>query len=198
MIMTYREYIQREKDELKERREKEQKEIEQQLSEIINFYDAKILDCKPSDEYFRVDIEFTLFGYTQKDEFYWRLDESIEEFSLKTKQRIEYIKELRERYPVFCEQNDFIQSHSNFAKKLTLTHMGYKKELYFNVQLADYLKLPNTTSCGFGGGDYEIKRTPKRVKEYNKNIDRTIEFLIDCIAEIKTSKCPELERKEGE
>ena len=66
--------------------------------------------------------------------------------------------------------------------------MGYKRDCYFTVNLASYLKLPNTTSCSCGGGDYEIKRTPKRVEEYNKNIDVVIDNLLDCIAELKMKK----------
>ena len=66
--------------------------------------------------------------------------------------------------------------------------MGYQRRYYLDIKLCDYLKLPNTTDWGFGGGDYEIKRTPKRLKEYNENIDKTIDMLLDCISDLKKMK----------
>jgi len=190
--MTWGERKESERKYLEKRREKEQKEIQQLLTESLRPDEITVLGCVPSsEEYLAVNIKFVLGGYEQEDRILWRSDESIEDFVAKTKRHIDYIEELRQKYPEYCKENDFIQSHSKFNKKLVLTHMGYHREFYLNIELADYLKLPNTTSCSCGGGDYEIKRTPKRVKEYNQNIDLTIGFLLDCITELKSQKYTE-------
>ena len=64
-------------------------------------------------------------------------------------------------------------------------------EVRLLAELCGYLKLPNTTSCGFGGGDYEIKKTPRRVKDFNENIDRLCLFFADCIGELRGMKLKE-------
>jgi hypothetical protein len=188
--MTLAEKREREYKEIQERKEKERLELEQQMREALTHDSIELLSIKENGEDYSliVCLAFTLDGYRQEDEFYWSADESQEAFIQHVKDRIDYIKELRAKYPDYCKQNDYIQIHSKFHKTITLTHMGYKREFYLNIQLADYLKLPNTTSCGFGGGDYEIKRTPKRVEEFNRNIDITIDALLDCIAELKQKK----------
>lgn len=192
-MLTRAEMKDKEYNALQERKEAERNEIEEQLSTALKGENVKVISTKESgDDYaLHVYFEFTIDGYTQQDSSVWSSDESLEKFVEGIKNYIGYIKELRKQYPKFCKQNDFIQTNSNFTKKLELTHMGYKREYNFSIKLADYLKLPNSTSCSFGGGDYEIKRTPKRVMEYNENIDKTINFLIDCIAELKGKKYQE-------
>lgn len=188
--MTLAEKRNKEYQELQERKENERLELETQLKESLSLESIEFLSLKENSDNYNcsVKLTFTLDGYRQEDDFYWRSDESREAFIQHVKDRIGYIKELREKHPEFCKQNDYIQVNSKFHKAIPLTHMGYKKEFSFDIQLADYLKLPNTTNCGFGGGDYEIKRTPKRVEEYNKNIDITIDILLDCISELKQKK----------
>jgi hypothetical protein len=188
--MTLQEKREKEYKELQERKEKERLELEQQLKGALSLESIEFLSLKEDSENWNCTVElvFTLDGYRQEDDFYWTSDESQEVFIQHVKNRIDYIKELRAKYPEFCKQNDYIQTNSKFRKKIKLTHMGYDREFYFEVNLADYLKLPNTTSCSFGGGDYEIKRTSKRVEEYNKNIDITIDVLLDCISELKQKK----------
>jgi len=188
--MTLQEKRNLEYRELQERREKEQVEIQQQLQDALANETIEVLEIKENTENWSyiVTVAFTLDGYKQEDEFYWSSDKSQEDFIVIVKNRIEYIKELREKYADYCKQNDYIQANSKFHKVIKLTHMGYSREFYFNIQLADYMKLPNSTSCGCGGGDYEIKRTPKRLEEYNKNIDITIDVLLDCISELKQKK----------
>ena len=139
-------------------------------------------------KYYSVKYEFELDNYTQQDVTFWENDESLEDLIKGVKDHIEYIKELRTQYPEYCKQNDYIQSNRDYKKELILTHMGYQQRYYLDIKLCDYLKLPNTTDCGFGGGDYEIKRTPKRLKEYNENIDKTIDMLLDCISDLKKMK----------
>ena len=188
--MTLAEKRDKENKELQERKEKERLELENQLKGALSLESIEFLSLKENSDNCdcSVRLAFTLDGYRQEDSFYWSADKSQESFIEQVKSRINYIKELREKYPEFCKQNDYIQSNSKFRKKISLTHMDYNREFYFEVQLADYLKLPNSTSCSVGGGDYEIRRTPKRVEEYNKNIDITIDILLDCISELKQKK----------
>lgn len=188
--MTLAEKRNQEYKELQERKEKEHLELESQLKDSLSLESIEFLSLKENSENWncQVKLAFILDGFRQEDDFYWSADKSQEAFIEQVKSRIDYINELREKYPEYCKQNDYIQSNSKFQKKIPLTHMGYDREFYFEVHLADYLKLPNTTDCGIGGGDYEIKRTPKRVGEYNKNIDITIDILLDCIAELKQKK----------
>src|SRR5690625_481496 len=188
MTMTLREIRNLEFKEMQERREKEKEELRTQLEKSLKDESIEVLSMNEYDESYKVVIAFTLDGFRQEDDFYWNGDESREDFINKIKKRINYIKELREQYPEYCKQNDFIQTNSKFRKEFNLTHMGYDRKFYLELQLADFLKLPNSTSCSFGGGDYEIKRTPKRVEEYNKNIDIAIDVLLDCIAELKQRK----------
>lgn len=192
--MTRAEIKNKEWEESKKRKQKEMEEIQEQLRESLDFDEIKVVsteECK--DDYaLIVTFQFTLDGYTQEDSIYWESTDSIEKFVVKIHKRIDYIKELREKYPEFCKQNDFIQSHSNFKKTLELSHMGYARRYEFYIELADFLKLPNTTSCSIGGGDYEIKRTPKRVQEYNENIDKAVHFMLDCITELRNRKTENL------
>ena len=176
--------------ELQERKEREREELKQQLRAALSEESIELLSIKENGENWSYIIEaaFTLDGYRQEDSFYWSADEDQEAFISSVKSRINYIKELRQKYPGYCKQNDYIQINSRFYKKINLTHMGYRREYYIDIKLADYLKLPNTTDTGFGGGDYEIKKTPKRVEEFNKNIDITIDALLDCISELKQKK----------
>lgn len=190
MTKTLREIRELEYKELEERREKERQELQKQLESALADELIEVISIRDWDDdwAYEVKVAFTLDGYKQEDKFYWNANESQEDFINKVKKTIEYIKELREQYPEYCKQNDFIQTNSKFYKKITLTHMGYERNYEFRLELADYLKLPNTTNCSVGGGDYEIKRTPQRVKEYNKNIDKAIDVLLDCIAELKQRK----------
>ena len=188
--MTLAEKREKEYQEMRERKEEEHLELEQQLKDALSLESIEFLSLKENSENWNctVKLAFTLDGYRQEDDFYWTSDESQETFIQHVKNRIDYIKELRTKYPDYCKQNDYIQTNSKFCKKILLTHMSYNREFYFDIQLADYLKLPNQTYCSFGGGDYEIKRTPKRVEEFNKNIDITIDALLDCISELKQKK----------
>jgi|GEM_PF-6116967 len=176
------------------------KEIRKILEEEFKKNNMKVLevtrDVNDYEElkYYSVRYEFELDNYTQQDVILWKNDESLEDLIKRVNDHIEYIKELRVQYPEYCKQNDYIQSNRDYKKELILTHMGYQQRYYLDIKLCDYLKLPNTTDCGFGGGDYEIKRTPKRVKEYNENIDKTIDMLLDCISDLKKMKYVENRR----
>lgn len=188
MTLTLRERRELEYRELQERKEKGRAELQQDLRRALSSEVIELLGIKECEEHYKVKVAFRLDGYRQEDDFYWGADQSQENFILSVKKHIDYIKELREKYPDYCKQNDYIQTQSKFTKVIKLTHRGYEREFYINIQLADYMKLPNTTICSCGGGDYQIKKTPERVKEYNKNIDITIDALIDCISELKQRK----------
>lgn len=170
------------------------KEIRKILEEEFEKNNMKVLevtrDVNDYEElkYYSVKYEFEIDNYTQQDMTLWGNDESLEDLIKRVNDHIEYIKELRTQYPEYCKQNDYIQSNRDYKKELILTHMGYQQRYYLDIKLCDYLKLPNTTDYGFGGGDYEIKRTPKRLKEYNENIDKTIDMLLDCISDLKKMK----------
>ena len=98
-----------------------------------------------------------------------------------------YIEQLRKDYPNYAAQNDYIQKHRKFFRKCKSSHSDCE-EFYIKAELCGMLKLPNTTDCGFGGGDYEIKKTPKRVKDFKSNIDNLCLFMSDCIAELRQMK----------
>lgn len=174
--------------ELQERRTKEKEDLRNELQTTLADASIEVLSIEGDEDGYKVKMAFTLDEYRQENNFYWMNSESKDDFLKKTKREIDYIKELREKYPDYCKQNDYIQSNREFKKTFSLTHMGYKRTYDLNLKLADFLKLPNTTDTGFGGGDYEIKRTPERVEEYNENIDKTIDVLLDCIAELKQKK----------
>lgn len=170
------------------------KEIRKILEEEFKKNNMKVLEVTRDEDnwkelkYYSVRYEFELDNYTQQDMILWENDESLEDLIKRVNEHLEYIKELRTQYPEYCKQNDFIQSNRDYKKELILTHMGYQQRYYLDIKLCDYLKLPNTTDWGFGSGDYEIKRTPKRLKEYNENIDKTIDMLLDCISDLKKMK----------
>lgn len=178
----------------KEKEKEKDKEIREILEDEFKNNNIKIINIKRNiNEYeeltdYQIEYEFNINSYKQQDITFWNNDESLDFLIDKVNKHIGYIKELREEYPEYCMQNDFIQANRNYKKELVLTHMGYERKYSFDIELCDYLKLPNTTDCGFGGGDYEIKRTPKRLKEYNENIDKTIDMLLDCISDLKKMK----------
>ncbi len=188
MAMTLGEIRDLEYKESREREKRKQEELEKELKIMFSEESIDIKHIRDDEDCYRVNMLFTIDGYEQDEVYFWMNSESKEDFLEKVKNHIGYIKELRKKYPEYCKQNDFIQTNRDFKKGFNLTHMGYKRTFELNLKLADFLKLPNTTDTGFGGGDYEIKRTPKRVEEYNKNIDIAIDTLLDCIAELKQRK----------
>lgn len=188
MSLTLGEIRSLEYKEIQERREKLKEELKKELERTLDIDLIEVLSISEREDHYKVEVAFTLDDYRQVDDFYWNNNESKEQFIEGVKEWIDYIKELRERYPELAKQNDYIQKNSEFKKKITLTHMGYERTFEISLRLADYLKLPNQTSVSFGGGDEEIKRTPRRVEEYNKNIDIVIDALLDCISELKQRK----------
>ncbi len=143
-----------------------------------------------------ITYDFTLQdGFSQNNSVLWKRDESIEKVVKEIIKQIDYIQKLREQYPEYARQNDYIQANRVFEKECTLFDMEYKEHVYLKANLCGYLKLPNIVEHGFGGGDYEIKRTPKRVSDFNKNIDTLCLFLADCISDLRKLKTSDLKLK---
>lgn len=186
--MKLHEILDLESQKIQEYKNQKNADLNKSLSDALDDECFELLGIKPYEQYYRVDLVFTLDGYKQEMLFIWDFNENQETLIEKIKARVSYIKELRQKYPQYCRQNDYIQTNSNFRKTLHLTDGGQPRDYIFNIFLANYMELPNTTRSSFGGGDYEIKKTPERVKEFNKNIDKTIDFLIDCITELKNRK----------
>jgi len=179
--------------EQKKKKELELKEIiESQLLE----YNVVVLKINNRDEYLEISYTYTTNEHTENDSSYWMYDDSIETLIGQIKRHLNYIKELRDKYPFYVKQNDFIQSKRIYKKTINLKNGGYDRKQEFNIELCEYLKLPNTKIGSYGGGDYDIKQTPKRVKEYNTNIERTVMFLIDVISELNSMKCDESNKGE--
>lgn len=114
--------------------------------------------------------------------------ESLESCGLKSAEKWEYVRELRRKYPEYCKQNDYIQLHRQYKKDFKLDS-GYNGTVFqLSGELCNLLKLPNTTSCGVGGGDNAIKHTPVRTKQFLSNIDICISKFEEYISELKTLK----------
>lgn len=153
----------------------------------IKFHDANV-DLEKYDKAGCVSLSFELKdGFKQEDDFYWEWNESVDDIADKIVKHILYIEQLRKDYPNYAAQNDYIQYHRKFFRKCTSAHSDCE-EFYIKAELCRMLKLPNTTDCSFGGGDYEIKKTPKRVKDFKDNIDKICLFMSDCIAELRQMK----------
>jgi hypothetical protein len=137
----------------------------------------------------RVEYSFILAdGYSDTQVGFWEYNEDIVIFAQSQKNALEYIQKLRNEFPTQTIQHDYIQKNREYKKELKIVHSGYNQNSFIRLELCGYLKLPNTTSCSCGGGDYQIKRTPERVKDFKDNIDRTIDSLLDVISDLKKLK----------
>lgn len=180
--------------ELKRKRESEILELlKRELSESEFVFSSVSIAFENKDrEAGLVKYEFTLpDGFSQQDSCFWAWDVSVEDIVERIVKNVSYIEKLREEYPEFAKANDLIQAKRKYDRTVNLSHFGYIHQAKLSADLCDYMKLPNLTSCSFGGGDYEIKRTPKRVSDFNQNIDILCNFLVDCIAELRTMKIKE-------
>ena len=194
--MTYGDIKNADYEERKHRKAEREKEVFDTLNRLLveSGYEVSGIDInfEKYEEAGSIGYHFKLSdGFEQEDSHYWEWQESVEEAAEKIKKHIDYISELRKQYPEFAKQNDYIQEHRKYGRVCKLYDEGYLREVRLLAELCGYLKLPNTTSCGFGGGDYEIKKTPRRVKDFNENIDRLCLFLADCIGELRGMKLKE-------
>jgi len=194
--MTYGEIKNADCEEREKRKAEREKEVLETLHNLLSENDYEVsdieIDFEKYDEAGSIEYHFKLSdGFEQTDDYYWKWNESVEEAAEKIKKRIYYIEELRNQYPDYARQNDHIQKHRKYQKVCKLMDGGYLRDAYLKAELCGYLKLPNTTNCSFGGRDYEIKKTPQRVKDFNENIDKLCLFLADCIGELKEMKLKE-------
>lgn len=192
MRLTFGDIKKADAEERELQKEKRNKELLQQLCKQLENPEIKFSDVDIDFEKYEdagyVTLSFELKdGFKQEDDLRWRWDESVEDVASKITKYILYIQQLRTTYPDYAVQNDYIQSHRRFFRKCKSSHSNCE-EFYVKAELCGMLKLPNTTDCSCGGGDYEIKRTPKRVKDFKNNIDNICLFMSDCIAELRQMK----------
>ena len=125
-------------------------------------------------------------NYIQEDCFFWESNKSLEEVCKNIQKNINYILEIYCKYKKYCLLNKYIQA--NITYKRQIQRDCYDNNSIISLKLGDYLKLPNTTSCSVGGGDYEIKRTPERIKKFKSSIDNAIDELLNAITDLKNIK----------
>lgn len=133
---------------------------------------------------YEISYEFTKNNFSQNETSIWDYEEEFEVVAERIKKKILYIAELREKFPEYAVLNDYIQANRKFEKTIQLEEKNYNSAIV-RAELTSYLKLPNTTSCGFGGGEYEIKRTPTRVETFKNNINTLINCFVDYISELR-------------
>lgn len=191
--MTYGDIKNKDYEERKQINEKRNLELLKDLNEgfqKIGYEFSNVsVDFEKYEEAGEVRYDFKLSdGYIQTDSAYWKWDESVSDIVLNIKRHVEYIEKLRLDYPEYALHNDHIQKYRKFERTCKLTDNGFSREAHISALLCGYLKLPNTTECSVGGGDYELLRTPQRVDDFNNNIDTLCLFLIDCIGELRGMK----------
>ena len=140
-------------------------------------------------EYYNILYDLVIdesIDFVQKDNSYhWNYDESLDtavENIIKTNN---YILELYSKYKSNCLMNEFIQKHLVYEKHIV---SNIYKNGIIRFELGDLLILPNTTSYSCGGGDYDVKRVPKKADEFINNIDSYINCLIDAVTDLNNIK----------
>ncbi|EOS47157.1 hypothetical protein C810_01473 [Lachnospiraceae bacterium A2] len=196
--MTYGDIKNADYEEIKQRKAEREKEVLEALNNLLSESGYEVFGIDINFERYKesgsISYRFKLSdGFEQEDIHRWHWKESIEEAVEKIKKRIDYIVELRQQYPDLARQNDYIQKHREYGRICKLYDEDSPREVRLQAELCGYLKLPNTTNYSVGGGDYELKKTPRRVKDFNGNIDRLCLFLADCIGELKRMKLKENE-----
>lgn len=195
--MTYGDIKNKDYEERKQINEKRNSELLKELNDGLQESEYEFsnvsVDFEKYEEAGEVRYDFRLSdGYSQTDSAYWRWDESVSDIIQYIKRHVEYIEKLRQDYPEYASHNDHIQKYRKFERTCKLTNNGFTREANVSALLCGYLKLPNTTECGVGGGDYELRRTPQRVEDFNNNIDTLCLFLADCIGDLRGMKVNQL------
>lgn len=194
--MTYGDIYKAYRKEIEERKAEREKKVLDALKNLLSESDYEVSGIKLNFYKYEngagIEYHFKLpDGFEQDETIKWGWEENIDDVTWHIKGQIDYIAKLRKQYPDYARQNDHIQKHRKYEKVCKLYDTGYPREAYLKAELCGYLKLPNTTSCSVGGGDYELKRTPARVKDFNENIDKLCLFLADCIGELRGMKLKE-------
>lgn len=155
-----------------------QHEKEVVMTEILNCEPSfKVMNlCKGEDGYV-VHTTKKVSGYIHPGTFFLGYQDDVADKIAKHEKHYEYIVELWSQYPRFCLINEVLQKYRVFK----IDDVGV-------IKLTGQLILPNTTECGFGGGDYEIKRTPEREKKFLQNIDKFTLILTKAVVELQEVK----------
>lgn len=187
--MTLGEIISAYYAEVVQKRKEKENEIALEIQNEFSGADYEVYGIKicfnDHDSRARIYYSFKLQdGFRQTEELSWDFRESVKDISDSIREHIEYIQQLRDRFPELAKQNDYIQKNRVFERKYILEEEGYSSEERIKIKLCGYLKLPNTTSCSVGGGDYELKKTPQRVDDFHKNIDTLCSLFAECISDL--------------
>lgn len=178
-------------EELKKIEEIKNKKLECLTKELNskNIEGIKNLRIVPREHCYNILYDLVIdesIDFIQKDNSYhWDYNESLDTVVENIIKTNNYILELYSKYKGNCLMNDFIQKHLVYEKNITSNI--YKKGV-IRFELGDLLILPNTTNFSCGGGDYEVKRVPKKANEFLSNIDNYINSLIDTITDLNNIK----------
>jgi hypothetical protein len=138
---------------------------------------VKIDQQSDEDGSYRIETKMVINGYEYQDTNWLKNDEHISGFVTMATRHYDYIKKLWDEFPEYCKVNEILQSMRNFQVKDIGT-----------ITLCRMLKLPNTTECSMGGGDYEVKRTPERANEFLANIDKYTRIFSTAIMDLQDIK----------
>lgn len=137
----------------------------------------------------KVIISYNVNGFDYEEDSYLGYSEEISDFVARNNKKIDYIAQLWQDYPEFCEATERLRKYSLFSIRGVNEHL----------MLTDKLILPSRITfnqndtfrsggASFGGGDYEVKRTPERVRKYIANSDKLISILEESLSELKRRK----------
>jgi len=180
-------------DDIQDRKKKDNEELQKLVQDCVESFDRYniiITSVRECERCLEINFEFTFSEVKQHEVTYWHLSEDIYNVAERIVDIVDSVKEIRDQYPEYCKQNDFIQKNRTFERYFNLKNDDSNLKSKFYVTLSNYLRLPNIKIDGRSSDDIfdEIQYTPNRVKEYNENIDTTINFLNECINELKNKK----------
>ena len=165
------------------------KELENDLilAEILkNNPKFSVVAINKTENGLRISKRYSVNGFDFEDDGYVDYGTEIRDFVLRANRTVEYIEKLWKDYPEFCEATEILRKYSIFSIP----------KVNHSLMLTDKLILPNVVSYNqtntfssgggsCGGGDYEVKRTPERVKKYLANSDKLIDILEKSVLELR-------------
>ena len=125
MKLTFRDIKKADAEERELQKEKRNNELLQELCKQLENPEIKFSDVDIDFEKYEdagyITLSFELKdGFKQENDFRWRWDESVEDVTSKITKYILYIQQLRTTYPDYAVQNDYIQSHRRFFRKMQI------------------------------------------------------------------------------
>ncbi len=165
------------------------KELEKDLilAEILkNNPRFSVTAINKTDDGLRISKKYSVNGFDFEDDGYINYEEEISIFVLSANRTVEYIEKLWKDYPEFCEATERLREYSFFSIPGVNTRLMLTDQLILPSRVT--YNQTNTFSGGgggCGGGDYEVKRTPQRVKKYIENSDKLIYILEKSLLELK-------------